>query len=55
MISTSWEYKNRSANKEAQEAIVNFSVLFGEKMVRKCDKVKLDANPNTTDKIRQAY
>ena len=44
-----------TATKDAKEAIINFSVLFGEKMVRNCVKGKNPRKVMEKEDIRQAY
>jgi hypothetical protein len=43
------------ASREAKEAIVNFSVLFGEKLVRKCVQGRPCNKKVSSEDIRQAY
>ena len=49
------EEQGTTASKEAKEALINFSVLFGEKMIRKCVEGKPKQKVIATEEIRQAY
>jgi hypothetical protein len=41
--------------KDAKEAIINFSTLFAEKLVRTCMQGKPPQKKINTEEIRQAY
>lgn len=43
------------ASRDSKEAIVNFSVLFGEKMLRKCVQGRPASKKVTAEEIKQAY
>lgn len=44
-----------AASRESKEAIVNFGILFGEKMLRKCVQGRHASKKVTAEEIRQAY
>jgi len=49
------EEHGATATPEAKEALINFAVLFGEKLVRNCTKGRPQNKKLTGEEIKQAY